>query len=69
MTKKTMSLALPQREMDALEQLSEQKGISKSAVIRQALRFYQSIDLRLEAGDKLFFEDPTSKEKSEIFVL
>jgi len=69
MTKRTMSLTLPAREMDALEQLSDQKGISKSAVIRQALRLYQSIDLRLESGDKLFFEDPTSKEKSEIFVL
>ena len=69
MTKRTMSLTLPAREMDALEQLSDEKGISKSAVLRQALRLYQSIDLRLEAGEKLFFEDPTSKEKSEIVVL
>ena len=69
MTKRTMSLTLPEREMDALEQLSKQKGISKSAVIRQALRLYQSIDLRLEAGEKLFLEDPVRKEKSEIFVL
>lgn len=69
MTKRTMSLSLPEREMLALEQLSDQKGISKSAVIRQALRLYQSIDLRLEAGEKLFLENPSSKEKAEIFVL
>ena len=69
MAKRTMSLTLPTREMDALDRLSDQKGISKSAVIRQALRLYQSIDLRLEAGDKLFFEGQTSKVKSEIFVL
>ena len=69
MIKRIMSLSLPEREMLALEELSKRKGISKSALIRQAIRLYQSIDLRLEAGEKLFLENPASKEKSEIFVL
>ena len=69
MRKRTMSISLPEREMAALEDLSERKGMSKSALIRQAVRLYQSIDLRLEAGEKLILENPVSKEKSEIFVL
>lgn len=69
MSKRTMSISLPEREMGALEDLSKRKGMSKAALIRQAIRLYQSIDLRLEAGEKLILEDPVSKEKSEIFVL
>ncbi len=67
--KRTMTLNLTGAEMDALEELSKRKELSKTAVIRQALRLYQAVDVRLAAGEKLFFEDEVEKKKAEVMVL
>jgi predicted transcriptional regulator len=67
--KRTMTLNLTDGEMRALDELSRRKDISKTAVIRQALRFYQLVDARVEKGDKLLFENDDTKEKSEIMLL
>lgn len=67
-TKKTMTLNLTEAEMAVLEELCQKKDLSKTAVLRQALRLYQMVDLRLERGEKLFFEDE-NKAKSEVMVL
>jgi hypothetical protein len=67
-SKKTMTLNLTDQEMKVLEELSVQKDISKTAILRQALRLYQLIDLRLSEGGKLFFED-NKKEKAELMVI
>ncbi len=67
--KKTMTLNLTDAEMTALEQLAAEKDISKTALIRQALRLYQLLDARTKAGERLFFEDEKSKEKKEVVVL
>ena len=67
--KKTMTLNLTETEMAALEKLSAQKDLSKTAVLRQALRLYQLVDNRLAQGDTLYFEDKEKKSKSELMVL
>ena len=67
--KKTMTLNLTGVEMKILEDLCKKKDLSKTLLLRQALRLYQSVDLRLERGDKLFFEDDETKEKSEVMIL
>ncbi len=67
--KKTMTLNLTEAEMKALDELSTQKDISKTAVLRQALRLYQMLDARLSRGEKLFFEDDKTKEKAEIMLI
>lgn len=67
-TKKTMTLNLTDREMSALEELAAKKDLSKTAILRQALRLYQMVDVRLERGETLVFEDQHQK-KSELFVL
>ena len=67
--KRTMTLNLTDAEMAALERLAVEKDISKTAVMRQALRLYQMIDGRIKDGDKLFFEDNIIKDKKELFVL
>jgi hypothetical protein len=67
--KKTMTLNLTEAEMTALEKLSVDKDLSKTAVLRQALRLYQLVDRRLAQGDTLFFEDKEKKNKSELMVL
>lgn len=67
--KRTMTLNLTEAEMRTLEEMSEQKDLSKTALIRQAIRLYQLIDTRLSQGEKLYFEDDLSKEKKEFMVL
>ena len=67
--KKTMTFIVSEQEMDVLESLCSKKRLSKTALLRQALRLYQSVDVRLEKGEKLYVEDPISKEKSELMLL
>lgn len=69
MAKRTMTLNLTDAEMAVLEALSQKKDLSKTVLLRQALRLYQKIEERLEKGDKLFFEDEATKEKAEIMML
>jgi Ribbon-helix-helix protein, copG family len=68
-TKRTMTLNLTEPEMLALEELARKKDISKTAVVRQALRLYTTIDARLENGEKLIFEDERENKKAEVMVL
>ena len=63
-----MSLTLSGREMSALNSLSRDKGMSKSAVLRLALRLYQTLEERSREGKKLFVEDPIRREKAEILL-
>lgn len=67
--RKTMTLNLTETEMKALEELSTTKDISKTAVLRQALRLYQMVEVRIARGEKLFFEDDSSKQKAELMML
>lgn len=67
--KRTMTFNLTGAEMEVLEALSEKKDLSKTALLRQALRIYQVIEARLESGDKLFFEDDKTKQKAEVMML
>jgi hypothetical protein len=67
--KKTMTLNLTEVEMQVLEDLAKKKELTKTAVIRQAIRLYQLIESRIASGDKLVFEDEKSEKKSELMVL
>ena len=67
--KKTMTLNLTEAEMGVLEALSARKDLSKTVLLRQALRMYQLVEARLERGDRLFFEDQETKEKAEVMML
>lgn len=67
--KKTMTINLTDIEMSVLDELCAQKGMSKIALVRQALRLYKSVDQRLERGDKIFVEDSGKTEKAELMIL
>lgn len=69
MSKKTMTLNLTELEMGVLEALCENKGLSKTALVRQALRLYKSVDERLARGEKVFVENADKTEKTELLVL
>ena len=53
---KTMTLNLPDREMQALEKLAEHQELSKTQLMRCALRLYQSIHLHLQRGGTMRFD-------------
>jgi hypothetical protein len=64
-----MTLNLTEAEMTALEDLCTKKDLSKTALLRQALRLYQLVERKIENGDRLFFEDDKTKEKAEVMML
>lgn len=68
-TKKTLTLVLNDTEMDVLESLSNARSLTKVAVLRQALRLYQTVEVRQQRGEKLYFENELSKEKAELMLL
>lgn len=69
MNKKTLiSLNLSDAELDLLNDLSQKKEMSKSAVLRQSLRMMGIIEQRIQQGEKLYFES-LDKEKSEVVLL
>jgi hypothetical protein len=43
--------------------------LSKTAVLRQALRLYQMVSIRMDKGEKIYFEDELEKKKSELVML
>jgi hypothetical protein len=55
--------------MEALEVLAGRKDLSKTQVVRQAIRLYQTVESRLEKGEKLYFEDEDKNSKSELMML
>ena len=67
--KRTMTLNLTDAEMTVLEELCARKDLSKTALLRQALRLYQVVDTRLQKGEKLIFEDEAKQSKAEVMVL
>lgn len=67
--RRTMTLNLTDREMEALEQIAGRKDLSKTQVVRQAIRLYQTVESRLEKGEKLYFEDEDKHSKAELMVL
>jgi len=69
MDRRQMTLMLSDKEMELLEQLSNRRGMSKTALVRQAIRLYQSVTERIENGEKVFVEHPSTKDKAELMVL
>jgi predicted transcriptional regulator len=66
---RSLVLNLSEREMSALDKLAERKGQTKSAVLRQALRLYESLDTRVSQGARLVLEAPDKREKAEVLLL
>ena len=67
--KRTMTLNLTEQEMKVVEQLAKQKELTKTGVLRQALRLYQMVSLRFDRGDDIYFENRLSKRKSDLAIL
>ena len=55
MPEATMTLNMTAREMAALTELAEHHDMSKTQVMRQALRLFQLVNMRVRAGERLYF--------------
>ena len=66
---RSIVLNLSDQEMAALDALAARRGQTKSGVLRQALRLYESLDQRVAEGAKLVLEAPRKGEKSEVLLL
>lgn len=69
MSKRTMTLNLTDAEMRVLDELSARKDLTKTALLRQALRLYQMVDARIQRGEKILFENEATNEKAELMLL
>lgn len=67
--KRTMTLNLTDQEMRVLEDLAQKKELTKTGVMKLALRLLQTLDARVESGKKLLIEDERNNEKSELVIL
>lgn len=67
--KKTMTLNLTPREMAVLEELAAKKDLSKTGVMKLALRLLQAVDARTQMGHKFLFENEKTKEKGEMILV
>ena len=67
--KKTMTLNLTAQEMAVLEELTSAKGLSKTGVMRLALRMLQTVDSKVRMGCKVMVDDEHTHEKRELDFL
>ncbi len=66
MADKTLTLNLPENEMERLEALATEFDMSKTGVLRQALRLYDKVHARTKAGERMYFSG--DKERQILFV-
>lgn len=64
--KQTMTLNLRADEMAVLDDIARRHDMSKTAVVKQALRLYQLVNVRLAAGETLQFSG--DKERIALFI-
>lgn len=61
--KPTMTFNLSPREMAVVEQLCREQDLSKTMVMRQALRLYQLIHERMKAGETFSFSGDVTRQR------
>jgi predicted transcriptional regulator len=67
--KRTMTLNLSEEEMNSLEQLAERNDMTKTAVIKKAIRIYLVLETRLQRGEHIFIEDASHQAKVELLLV
>ena len=67
--KKTMTLNLSEDEMNALDQLALRNDMTKTAVLKKAIRIYLILEARLERGEHIFVEDGDHKGRVELLLV
>jgi hypothetical protein len=63
---RTLTLNITAEEFEALENMALENGMSKTAVLRQAIRIYQIISRRMKDGETMSFSG--DKERAIQFI-
>ena len=66
--KSYIPIAMIEDEIKVLDDLCKKQGMSRTAILRQALRLYQLVHVRMQGGERVYFEGDDGK-RSEFFVL
>ena len=64
----TMTLNLSDQEMAVVTDMAKAKGLTKTALLKQALRLYQAIDVRLARGERMMFSGDKGKLYESVIV-
>jgi predicted transcriptional regulator len=67
--KRTMTLNLSEEEMNSLDQLALRNDMTKTAVIKKAIRIYLILETRLQRGEHIFVEDELHQGKVELLLV
>lgn len=67
--KASMTLSLSEAEMGAVDEMATKKGVSKTALIRQALRLYQLLDGKLSDGYRMKLVNPSTGQEDPPLVV
>lgn len=67
--KKTMTLNLSGEEMESLEQMVSKSDMTKTAIIKKALRVYMILDKRIQNGEHIYVEDDSHTFKVELLLV
>jgi len=67
--KRTMTLNLSEEEMNSLEQLALRNDMTKTAVLKKAIRIYLILETRLQRGEHIFVEDELHQAKVELLLV
>jgi predicted transcriptional regulator len=67
--KRTMTLNLSEEEMKSLEELALRNDMSKTAVIKKAIRIYLILEKRMQRGEHIFVEDELHQMKAELLLV
>lgn len=61
----TLNLNMNENELDAVQELARKKGMDTNSLVKQALRLYQTAEVRISNGEALSFENPVGKDDLE----
>jgi hypothetical protein len=67
--KRTMTLNLSEEEMSSLDQLAVRNDMSKTAVIKKAIRIYLVLEKRMQRGEHIYVEDENHQVKAELLLV
>jgi predicted transcriptional regulator len=67
--KRTMTLNLSEEEMNSLDQLALRNDMTKTAVIKKAIRIYLVLETRMDRGEHIFVEDDLHNVKVELLLV
>lgn len=62
----TMTFNISDREMEVLTSLAASKELSKTALLKQALRLYQMVDKHIADGERMMFSGDKGRAREFI---